>query len=566
MEVMGRTYSVRAEQRFETRFYSHGGLDQSGWCNTGGAPFSSGGKIYDKAYEETYLSISISIRMGRISTSNQHQVYFDNVAARYEQGHLHDSLLGSIYWSPNPVHCDQSRILVFCGVGKLYLAQNSANLVGGQALLTYSKEETDQIGAFLLQSLARPCTEDEDEGEVAASDLKRVITPMEADEVAPILASNPLHLRPTHNSKMTRNPLTERNSSAAYYRTHVKGITVHVDFRPESLSRGCGGQKGGSLPVQGSVLPSAAIRAAIRDMEVTVHYQLIRQSLSSNARFNGLWTSLCEVERSRIRGQLLEIASGNGMALTHDLGQGHVVLNMGMTGLVIKGIPKEATLASYVNCTEEIAVRLINATNEDGSPDNKIYFADGQTKVLQPFANIIECDPQVPRRFKISNEWYCGYTPRLRICPAPTSLRPGVDVLESSQSALAHMGKHFYREEQLQAFSQLMIHGKRIREAYMTEAVRAAYHNMQSNRDLLELPESTLDHITTMVHRSLFPFAWYLGEWFIWVAGFSTLFAGISWLLDIFCTLTIGLALYGCGWWLAAALFSNIFSLVTDEK
>ena len=68
----------------------------------------------------------------------------------------------------------------------------------------------------------------------------------------------------------------------------------------------------------------------------------------------------------------------NGNILIFD-----VVVDLGMTGMVIKGIPKEATLASFTNCTEEIAVRLVNVTNLDGTEDDRLYFMGPSNSQLQ---------------------------------------------------------------------------------------------------------------------------------------------------------------------------------------
>ncbi len=139
--------------------------------------------------------------------------------------------------------------------------------------------------------------------------------------------------------------------------------------------------------------------------------------------FKGVSQNLCRIEKATIQNKLDKLASGGKYALKQEYGPGYQLTIAASTAYVTKCEEKDATLATFHECTREIPVHIgANDTN------SQILFADPLTYNLVPAPTIVTCDSVMPQKWVINGAWYCNWGDGNTPCPAPKTLDPRTTV------------------------------------------------------------------------------------------------------------------------------------------
>lgn len=166
-----------------------------------------------------------------------------------------------------------------------------------------------------------------------------------------------------------------------------------------------------------AMMPTVAFKVETDQARVSMHTQIgfqhVEMQMTVMDRLRYVQGRVCEVERKTAFNKLQNLSGDrNPHALLDTFGKGHRVVTAGAVAYVTRCIPVEVVRTDWANCTEEIPVRLGNAT----------VFADAFSKVLQTYPTEVVCDEVTPIMWNIHGDWFCS-SPSVTPCTAPLKLK-----------------------------------------------------------------------------------------------------------------------------------------------
>ena len=294
--------------------------------------------------------------------------------------------------------------------------------------------------------------------------------------------------------------------------------------------------------------------------------------LDSNLQIDGqleaISDTVCEVDRNLKLNMLADISgASNPHAMMGTYGPGHEIVKSGAVAYVIKCVPREAVVAKFPNCSQQIPVHI---EAEDSNQENRTYhkdiqFVDPVTFNLQPIPTIVECSSLMPPRWKIKETWICSF-PNVHECsPAETiPLRaPAYSRrLDFTQGLDYQAG--IFDEDQRRA-NYLFQRNLNSREPVLAKMTNEALKRMQEGNPYPGMPLSHADlrEVTSEVADLTMPWASIVGLSTWKVIGY--LIGGFFLLNLTIGVLIRGWAVYherGCGPWLLVACWETLYHLL----
>jgi hypothetical protein len=324
------------------------------------------------------------------------------------------------------------------------------------------------------------------------------------------------------------------------YATQLKGVMVCI------------------IPTDSSPIPRRKFRPEFDQEKVTqgarLGHLVFETNLRVYSRFAEVQTDLCEVERKTAYNKLQALAGGdNAYALLDTYGRGHRVFKAGNVVHVAKCVEKEATVASFPNCTEEVPVRLQGT--------NRTMFADPYTWVLQDLATIIPCSSVTPVMWLVGGTWWKSTPVRTKEMLAPRTINMSSNPYNSLGDFTMGAGDSMYSEEQMSAHRQFQ-QSQNARKAVAQHITNTAIENAANDG----IPGSPLNsfevaQIRNIIGGFLFPLfpllgkAWYSLMTILLIFNFTKI--TLSWLVKSY----IMYQERGCGIWFIAAVSNAFFNL-----
>ncbi len=235
----------------------------------------------------------------------------------------------------------------------------------------------------------------------------------------------------------------------------------------------------------------------------------IRNSLNMYGGFKGVTEDLCRVERGTIHTKLNMLASGDRYALTKEYGPGYQFRLASSVAYVAKCEEKEATLASFPNCTREIPVYI--GPNDTST---QVLFADPLTYNLVPSPTVVACDTVMPQKWVINGAWYCSWGKGVVVCRAPKTLDPKTTIRGIPNFAIKTPEGIFSKTQLEQHAVALALEGNK--DAVITELIRSAIPATVTHPDGsftfgVALPEYQIEKMQDLFLWNYFSLAWFLG-------------------------------------------------------
>lgn len=295
------------------------------------------------------------------------------------------------------------------------------------------------------------------------------------------------------------------------------------------------------------------------DMWARIGHALLTNTLTIDDRLTTILRSICRIDRRILRHKLQAIANGNPYALLQEYGRGNLVSVGGTVAYITQCVPRNASLASFPNCTAEIPIQFQDVK---GDQEPQTFFADPFTRIVTRVATILPCSELTPVSFKSGNEWRCASANSAwRPCPAPEQLRPEIIRWEKKDHAEGLNDNESLFNEQQRAQHRLHQRAVTTRSAVVQGLTNAA--NLEENREHarygypgLPFDASDWEEVATQVGLSYMPWMRDLHFHFktmmytLIVLGFVK--ALLEWALS--CVM-----IYrdrGFGWWILASFFN----------
>ena len=257
---------------------------------------------------------------------------------------------------------------------------------------------------------------------------------------------------------------------------------------------------------------------------------------------------LCRVERLALYNKLQAAAAGNKYAFLDQFGHGMQLYTAGSVAYVIRCREVEAQRVSYDNCTAEIPVLF----------DNRTWFADPITYVLQRQPTPLPCSTSLPVRWRLNDRWWCS-DPTVSECQAPDSLKTTIRphmvrddwIYEAGSSSQIYSAKE--REEHSRAIAEMLARKPLGSVMAMRLGNSQAYD--PSGRPILGMPLSPADIdelIDIMGHRYFLFFRWF-GDVWLYFLGFCFTITMVKMLTGMAARLFLLYRVRGCGLWMLVA-------------
>ncbi len=237
-----------------------------------------------------------------------------------------------------------------------------------------------------------------------------------------------------------------------------------------------------------------------------------RTSFDMYGGFKSYSEDLCRVERATIQNKLDHISSGGRYGFTKEYGPGYELTLAASVAYVAKCEEREATLATFRNCTRELPVVL---GPNDTSSGGQVLFADPLTYNLVPAPTIVTCDSVMPQKWVINGGWYCSYGKGVMLCPAPKKLDP-----KTAIRGIPNFGRRiptgiFTRSQIEQHAIALILDGSK--DAVLTEMIATAVRASVTHPDGsvtygVALPDYQIEKMTDLFLWKYFSWTWLLGE------------------------------------------------------
>ncbi len=238
-----------------------------------------------------------------------------------------------------------------------------------------------------------------------------------------------------------------------------------------------------------------------------------QHSLNMYQGFKSMSEDLCRVERATIQNKLDHLSSGGKYALTKEYGPGYQLTIAASVAYVAKCEEKDATLANFPQCTQEIPLYLgPNVT----STDSQVLFADPLTYNLVPSPTIVTCDSVMPQKWVINGVWHSNFGNGVMKCDPPMTLDPRTKIRGVPEFADKVPGVGIFTKEQREDHvTAVMIEDAKV--ALENEFTASAVGGRRILRDGtvvfgVALPKDQLSRIHDSFLWKYFSWAWWLGE------------------------------------------------------
>jgi hypothetical protein len=322
------------------------------------------------------------------------------------------------------------------------------------------------------------------------------------------------------------------------YATQLKGILVCI------------------IPHDNEPIPRREFRPEFDQEAITqgarLGHLVFETNLRVSKRFVDVQGDICQVERKTAYNKLQALAGGdNEYALLNTYGRGHRLFKAGNVAYVAQCIEKEATVASFSNCTEEVPVRVIGT--------NRTVFADPYTWVLQDLATVIPCSSLTPVMWLVGETWWKSTPDRTKEF-APRKLNMSSSSYTSLGDFTVGAGESMYSHEQMTAhrrFQQSQISRKAVAQHVTNTAMANAVDGVPGS----PLNGLEVDQLRDIVAGFLFPLfplvgqAWYTLMTVLLIANIIRI--GVGWMIRTY----IMYQERGCGLWFCAACSNTFFHL-----
>ncbi len=280
--------------------------------------------------------------------------------------------------------------------------------------------------------------------------------------------------------------------------------------------------------------------------------------------FRTLTEELCRVERASLQNKLNHIAGGGKYGLTEEYGPGYQISIAGSVAYVAKCQEKEATLATFHNCTHELPVRI-------GPNDtSQVFFADPLTYNLVHFPTIFACDPVMPHKWVINGAWYCSRGEGVMLCDAPKTLDPETGIMGMADFAKNLDGGIFSREQYEQHAVAMILDGSK--DSVIAEMVAAAVVGKVTHPDGavqfgLALPEYQVEEMDNNFLSKYFSWVLYFGKNCSRVMYIFLALQIAKWLWDTLLLFQKGWEKHGTyGKWMLGLFCHSVWDLIFESK
>lgn len=146
----GETFEVKVAANQVRQFYSRGGRDVNGYCET--EEFTTAGIRFTKHYEQRTLRISVEKTSGYYDKRTDNAI-IQGVRAPYAGGSFVDSKLGTVVWKPREPKCHESVSQIY--LGKAHIHRHRNGTLGSFIMLANNR--TNQYGGYRLMRTTSVC-------------------------------------------------------------------------------------------------------------------------------------------------------------------------------------------------------------------------------------------------------------------------------------------------------------------------------------------------------------------------------------------------------------------------
>ncbi len=290
-----------------------------------------------------------------------------------------------------------------------------------------------------------------------------------------------------------------------------------------------------------------------------------QNSLDMYGGFQSMAQGLCRVERATIQNKLDHIASGGKYGFTKEYGPGHKITVAGSVAFVAKCEEREATLATFRNCTREIPIRLgPNVTS------SQVLFADPITYNIVHFPTIVPCDSVMPQKWVMNGAWYCNFGEGSMLCPAPTTLDPLTNIRGIPELATTRRTGLFTETQLVQHALALVMHGSK--DAVLAEMVAAAVTGRVTHPDGkvtfgVPLPDYQVEEMDNNFLWEYFSWVYFFGKTCSDIMYVCVALRILKWVIDTGLLVRKGWKKHGkIGRWMLGLFLNSFYDLIMTTK
>lgn len=421
LQIEGKDVSVEEGITTHVNYISQGKLYANGRCEyPEKASFVTDGTTYSYSIEQSFLAVRVDRLTGRRDRARGIITWDNGLIGDFKTGWTFDSNEGLVIWDPlDRGACTRDLSGFYSGKGRVWKRSDRDGLQGAVVIAG---------------------TEDQQESNSARN--------------IGIMLGSPVNI-----CGRTCYQTTSLEGFVACFKEGTALPFPHIQFDP-------------------AMMEDTASSLQLLNIKAHSDFLYVRSQLAAHKRFAQIVRTTCELERKVLFGRLAQLAGGQNQYSLLDLfGKGHLLTQAGPeVTYVTKCIPLEVEPAAFPNCTSQTPVRRIalNGTKdlESSIQEDRIYFRDALTHVLQKFPEILVCTANTPVRWRINSIWHCSKAGSMEQCPAPVQLQPSLD---SAGDLTKAFGSGLQAEALLTTAMRNSMHAFQLeashREAVITEAV-----------------------------------------------------------------------------------------------
>jgi hypothetical protein len=149
-----RTFRVTVGDKFETSFYSRGGVADDGTCQV--EDFRSGGVQFYNSYEQTRISVLVAAIRGMADTEAGTVIFNNGVQGRWKDEVLRDAIEGTMVWEAADPACEETVSEIFLGSASIHRRLGSRN-VEEAVVMVAGGPTGDQYAGLVLHKPTSLC-------------------------------------------------------------------------------------------------------------------------------------------------------------------------------------------------------------------------------------------------------------------------------------------------------------------------------------------------------------------------------------------------------------------------
>lgn len=150
----GRTFKITPETDNRFTYYSHGSVDDHGYCET--KDFIRNNKLYEDAYEHTTLTVRVANVIGTVDLAYGTVTFHNGLKERVAAQVLHDGIEGTLVWKEPKPTCTETLSHIYTGTVDIHQAKEGTGY--NDLVLVDAKVGDEEIfGGFSLRHPITVC-------------------------------------------------------------------------------------------------------------------------------------------------------------------------------------------------------------------------------------------------------------------------------------------------------------------------------------------------------------------------------------------------------------------------